>query len=74
MPSGYYEDFTVHLVDGSPKPICDYDIACAFLGSGDIYLDINKLKERDHCGRNPLQHELAHFKYPNTDIHSVCKR
>jgi hypothetical protein len=74
MPWGSVQSFDVHVVDGSPKEACNYDVACAFLDSRDIYLDIHKFKERDHCGRNILEHELAHFKYPSIDVHKVCKK
>lgn len=71
MPYGPSEEFTFYIVDGSPKEICKSDVACAFLKTNEIYIDMNEIDQRDHCGRNPVQHELAHFRY-DFDVHKYC--
>lgn len=69
---GSEEDLKVHFLDGSPHYKCLSDIACSRVGDKTIFLDVNKVTKRDDCGRNPLYHEIAHFKYMTKDVHNGC--
>ena len=67
------DEYKVTFVEGSAYSFCASTTACSRIYDDHIFIDVNKLYKRDDCGRNPLQHELAHFVYlDKIDIHKVC--
>lgn len=70
---GQEMEIDIIVLDISPYHKCLSNVACARLGDNHIFLDVNEFHQRDDCGRNPLVHELLHFKYPDGDVHNDCQ-
>ena len=62
----------VIFINGSVYSKC-LDVTACYRNDNVIFLNAENSYKRDICDRNPLFHELAHFKYPDLDIHTDCK-
>lgn len=73
MANGEQVDITVVIIDGSVYNKCLSSIGCSRIYDNHIFINANEFFRTDSCGRTVLEHELAHFKYPDKDIHNNCR-